>query len=86
MNTITDTYILDLLNGKKQPSIDILIEYCLEQGKDIEDINKFIQILMNMPIVLNECINYVIQYYQDKYNIILIYDKDNNFINAYINN
>ena len=65
------------------PDMDLIYEYCLEMGKKEEDISKFMTVLMFYPYQCNQCFYYALEYYQRKFNICIITDKENRIISAY---
>lgn len=47
----------------------LLTDYCLEHGKTLDKIAKFITILINTPFVTN-CVLVALEYYKKKFNVI----------------
>lgn len=82
MNTITRESIVDaLISGDFD--IKILHAYCKEQGKEDEEINKFLHYLFTDILLLKYCYNVALEYFQIKYEIVLLYDKFTNLITVY---
>jgi hypothetical protein len=52
-----------------QSDVDILIEYCLEHGKPINKVIKFIHIVSITPNGLYNCLLDALNYYQKKFEI-----------------
>jgi hypothetical protein len=65
--------------------IKLIQNYCLEKGKNIEDINKFINTIMHPKylIVINTIIQDIINYYDNIFNLVTLSDKNNNIIKQY---
>lgn len=47
----------------------LLTDYCLEHGKTLDKIAKFITVLINTPFVTN-CVLIALEYYKKKFNVI----------------
>lgn len=83
LNTINKNDILELIYG-----------YCIDKGKPEIQISSFIAALerdamlnplrsrMETPLK-DYCFDYALKYYTDKFNIVLLFDKNNNFIKAF---
>lgn len=83
-------HILAYLNSGRRDEAVIITWYCLDNDKDPSLTERFIRILQMEAIyngikdsLLNYCYEYALTYYLMKYNIILVHDKNNNFINAF---
>lgn len=46
----------------------LLTDYCLEHGKPLDKIAKFITFLINTPFVIN-CVLTALEYYKKKFNV-----------------
>lgn len=79
-----ETIIKYTLNNNMQSiDLNVIREYCIEKGKNINKIDIFLQILrMDIPYLLH-CYNTALEYYQEKFNIVVVIDKDNNVKYAY---
>lgn len=85
MNTITKEEILELILSNKQ-SLKVIREYCKEMGKEEILTDLFINCIATIDTsLLYYCYNYALDYFIRKYDIILIHDKNDNFITAYFN-
>lgn len=63
---------------------DVLLEYCLEMGKDRDETMSFLYILSMMKTSLYFfCYDYALEYYQRKFDIIIVTDKENRIVTAY---
>lgn len=62
---------------------DVLVEYCLEMGKDKDETTSFLYILLMNPSLYFFCYDYALEYYQRKFGIIIVTDKENRIITAY---
>lgn len=60
--------------------IDIVREYCLEHGKPKLQIELFLKYIAIIHL-FRECFDIAADYYIRKFNLILVYDKDNKLIN-----
>lgn len=82
MNTITKE---DIIEATVDYNIypDIIINYCLEHNKEVQLTNKFIIVLLSNPVLLDKCYNIALNYYQEKYNITMVKDKQGIIILAY---
>lgn len=59
------------------------MDYCTQEyNKSIEDIEKFIQFLIQYPILLYNCIDTILNYYKRKY-IVYTLLKDNQILIIY---
>lgn len=47
----------------------LLTDYCLEHGKTLDKIAKFITVLINTPFTTN-CVLIALEYYKKKFNVI----------------
>lgn len=48
----------------------ILYNYCMEKNKDINETQKFLNIIINMPAIFYNCLSIAIEYYEHKFNIV----------------
>ena len=62
--------------------IELLTNYCIEKGKDSNKTNQFLAIITQTPIFI-KYVNVALKYYSKKYEIIELWDKDNNLIQIY---
>ena len=53
----------------------LLTGYCLEHGKPLDKITKFITVLVNTPFVTN-CVLIALEYYKKKFNVIEVKRND----------
>ena len=77
--------IIKSLNTKsfnKNFCIEMLKEYCKDTNKDEKDVVKLIEIINNIPPVLNRAIDSIIPYFIRKYEICSI-EKNNNILIFY---
>lgn len=81
--------ILEHLNSKDKNEDKIIVLYCFEKGKDLNSIKEFINVLKFVPLygtannLYQYCYDYALTYYIQKYNIILLHDKNGKFIKAF---
>lgn len=82
--------ILEYLNSGRRDEALVITWYCFEKGKDTTSIRKFIKALQFNALyngahanLLEYCYDYALTYYIMKYNIILLYDRNGNFIKAF---
>ena len=76
--------LLDILNKDithKDAEI-IIYDYCIENGKDESETDKFI-LLLKMTPFMNACFNIALDYYKRKFNIISVIDTNNNTLKSY---
>lgn len=71
--------VLVLINSRDY--ISLLRTYCMENGKDPDTTEKFISLIGFMDS--GYLINYTIDYYCRKFDIILVSDKNGKFIKAF---
>ena len=77
--------IIKSLNTKsfnKNFCIEMLKEYCKDTNKDEEDVVKLIEIINNIPQLLNQAVNSIIPHFINKYEIYSI-EKNNNILIFY---
>lgn len=77
--------IIKSLNTKsfnKNFCIEMLKEYCKDTNKDEKDIVKLIEIINNIPQLLNQAVNSIIPHFINKYEIYSI-EKNNNILIFY---
>lgn len=77
--------IIKSLNTKsfnKNFCIEMLKEYCKDTNKDEKDIVKLIEVVNNIPHLLNRAIDSIIPYFIRKYEIYSI-EKNNNILIFY---
>lgn len=77
--------IIKSLNTKsfnKNFCIEMLKEYCKDTNKDEKDVVKLIEIINNIPPLLDRAINSIIPYFIRKYEIYSI-EKNNNILIFY---
>ena len=77
--------LISILNNKEniQPYIELLINYCIEHNKPIEETKTFVNFIVQTPFFSN-CLIVAIDYYKNKFNIIEVKDlKTNNTILIY---
>lgn len=60
----------------------LVFEYCLEMGKDELLTSQFLAILILTPYY-RECFQYALEYYQRKFNLCLLRDKEGRIIKVY---
>lgn len=60
----------------------LIFEYCLEMGKEDLETSKFLAVLMLSPYY-DWCFNYALEYYQRKFNICILRNKEGRIITAY---
>ena len=73
--------LISILNEKQDftPYIELLINYCIEHDKPIEETKTFVSFIAQTPFFSN-CLNTAIEYYKDKLNIIEVKDLKTNKI------
>ena len=83
-------FIIDLskcLNSNQLPIdkvVRLLTDYCvLEHNKSVIDTNNFINILLSNPFMMSHCINTVLDYYKEKYNICSLYNKEGKLLQIF---
>ena len=83
-------FIIDLLkcSNSNQFPIDkvvkLLTDYCvLEHNKSVIDTNNFINLLLSNPVIITHCINTVLDYYKEKYNICSLYNKEGKLLQIF---
>ena len=64
---------------------EVIIDYCIYKNKPLESIESFIQVIQLMPHIALELAEEVIYNISNNFNIISIYDKNNNYLKSYIN-
>lgn len=77
--------LVSILNGKHDftTHIELLIDYCVEHNKPIEETKIFINIIAQTPF-FSGCLNTAVEYYEKKFNIVEVIDtKTNNIILIY---
>ena len=74
--------IIELSQGESL-DFNVIREYCLEHNKDPELIDKLLRVLNFDLITLGTYYEIALEYFQRKYEIILIHDKHNNLITVY---
>lgn len=77
--------LVSILNEKQDfaPYIELLIDYCIEHNKPIEETKTFVNIIAQTPL-FSGCLNTAIEYYEKKFNIVkVIGTKTNNTILIY---
>lgn len=77
--------LVSILNNKEniQPYIELLIDYCIEHNKPIEETKTFVNFIAQTPFFSN-CLKVAVDYYKNKLNIIEVIDlKTNNIILIY---
>lgn len=77
--------LVSILNNKENIAsyIELLINYCLEHNKPIEETKTFVNFIAQTPFFSN-CLKVAIDYYKNKLNIIEVIDlKTNNTILIY---
>lgn len=78
--------ITHLLCGTERDDLALIYNYCIDMGKSIKLSKLFIELLLcsfEGHMQINHCKQYAIQYYTNKYQIVLVYDKNNKLIYAY---
>lgn len=60
--------------------IDIIKDYCIEHKKDVHKTMLFIQIIM-MTSLTRRCYDIALEYYQKKYNLCLVYNRQGQLTN-----
>lgn len=53
----------------------LITDYCLEHNKSLDNISKFITVLVNTPFVTN-CVLIALEYYKKKFNVIEVKRND----------
>lgn len=82
MSTITKEYIINAtIKNNLYP--DIIIEYCKEHNKEEDMITKLMIVLLSDSRLMYKCYIIALEYYQEKYNIVIVRNKENIIINAY---
>jgi hypothetical protein len=76
------TILKNIYNGDTISSLSLIQIYCIEKDKNPNLINIFIQVLLTNNL-LQTIIDYVIDYYETKFNIIKIYNKQNQLLKIY---
>ena len=77
--------IIKSLNTKsfnKNFCIEMLKEYCKDTNKDEKDVVKLIEIINNIPQLLNQAVNSIIPHFINKYEIYSI-EKNNKILIFY---
>lgn len=71
--------LVSILNNKEniQSYIELLIDYCIEHNKPIEETKTFISFIAQTPFFSN-CLNIAIDYYKNKLNITEVIDLKTN--------
>lgn len=62
---------------------EVIMYYCLMNGKNQADIGKFLTFTSFVPGLNDSLCEYIIRRYAEEYEICIITDKNNNFIKAY---
>lgn len=73
--------VIELTLGKPDNK-GLIFEYCIEMGKDELETSKFIAVLVMSPYYM-DCFMYALDYYQRKFNICILRNKDGRIITAY---
>lgn len=74
--------VLSIIN--KNDILELIYFYCIDRGKEELRTNQFVTVLsMVYSDIKVQYYNYALQYYMDKYNIILLHDKNGKFIKAF---
>lgn len=60
----------------------IIYDYCIENGKDESETDKFI-LLLKMTPFMNACFSIALDYYKRKFNITSVIDANNNTLKNY---
>ena len=82
MNTITRDTIIEATIHNSYIA-EIIVAYCNEYDKEEDKINTLITYLLTNPMLLLECYGIALEYFQHKYEIVLLHDKFNNLITIY---
>lgn len=61
----------------------LIMDYCLEMGKEEPNVSKFIAYLLDNLYLHDWCFLYALEYYQRKFNICILYSKEGRIITAY---
>lgn len=64
---------------------EVIAKYCIYKNKPLDSIQLFIQVLQLMPTTAIELAEIAITDISNDFNIISIYDKNNNYLKSYIN-
>lgn len=84
--------VLNAIN--RNDMLGLIYGYCIDKGKPEIQVSSFVTAL-ERDAMLNPfrsrmetsfkdyCFDYALRYYTDKFNIILLFDKNNNFIKAF---
>lgn len=77
--------VLSASNPLDNPLFDhthvaLVKEYCIEHGKPKLQIDLFLQYIAVIHL-FRKCFNIAADYYIKKFNLVLVYDKDNKLIN-----
>ena len=72
--------IINITLGKSDT--DIIYEYCIEMGKDKDKSYEFSSFVSFTPFY-KYCFNYALDYYQRKFNVCILRDKEGKIINVY---
>lgn len=84
--------VLSVIN--KKDMLELIYMYCIDMGKPEISVRGFIAMLAKDDMFNSlrnraefsfkgYCFNYALRYYTDKFNIILLLNKNNNFIKAF---
>lgn len=73
--------VIALTKGESDKT-GLIFEYCIEMGKEGLEASKFLAELILSPYY-DCCFNYALDYYQRKFNICILRDKEGRIINAY---
>ena len=75
------TEILSIINSGDR--LRLVYEYCIEKGKNELRVSQFVSCIVLSPHIQSYCFDYALTYYAIKYNIILLHDRNGNFIKAF---
>lgn len=70
-----------LNNGVQYDTIKpFIVEYCINNGKDKEMTDAFVDILLLNPIMLNQVVNQILEEESIEHNIVKLFNKNNQLI------
>lgn len=75
--------VLSIIN--KNDKLELIYFYCIDRGKEEIRTSQFVAVLSMYYYtdIMVQYYNYALQYYIDKYNIILLHDKNGKFVKAF---
>lgn len=76
-------HIIENYYSGKFKEEEVIMHYCLMNGKNQVDIKKFLAFTSFLPGLNKSLCEYIMDKYTSEYEICIITDKNNNFIKAY---